>query len=419
MKLTKISLATIVALGAFSSIASATPLEEAIKNVDLSGYARYRYDVKTVKNDGGTKNNRNFAGATANYNDYSRARHRFTSVATFKAALDDNFFGVLSLRYNSFDGSGKTTAGTTSGKEDQTDTRSTFDVAQIYIGYKVGNTTVTAGRQTIGSYFTDDAIGTGLKVLNNDIQGLTLTAAAFDGLESGNKNGWGIDNELLEGYLNDKSANLYNVGAIGSYDPVSFQLWYSALVDYANFIAADLGVSFDLSQDVKIGAQAQYGHSDVDNKLRNRSQNNINDVNFYTLQLSSEFFGADASLGYVGWKVKDFKKGFVTLDDQGKFNDAGEEAFDYTNLRDRGNFLYGTLGYSFNDFRVGGDIVTGKIKDENGDKTKINEYVARADYKYSKKLKFATWYSYKTEKEENWDNREKEKTFRFEAKYSF
>ena len=38
MKLTKISLAALVALGAFSSVASATPLEEAIKNVLKDGY---------------------------------------------------------------------------------------------------------------------------------------------------------------------------------------------------------------------------------------------------------------------------------------------------------------------------------------------------------------------------------------------
>ena len=37
MKLTKVSLAALVALSVFSSVASATPLEEAIKNVDLSG----------------------------------------------------------------------------------------------------------------------------------------------------------------------------------------------------------------------------------------------------------------------------------------------------------------------------------------------------------------------------------------------
>ena len=49
MKLTKVSLAVLVALGAFSSVASATPLEEAIKNVDLSGFARYRYTNDHLK----------------------------------------------------------------------------------------------------------------------------------------------------------------------------------------------------------------------------------------------------------------------------------------------------------------------------------------------------------------------------------
>ncbi|MDR1976734.1 MAG: major outer membrane protein, partial [Campylobacteraceae bacterium] len=37
MKLTKLSLAAIVAVGALGSFASATPLEEAIKGVDVSG----------------------------------------------------------------------------------------------------------------------------------------------------------------------------------------------------------------------------------------------------------------------------------------------------------------------------------------------------------------------------------------------
>ena len=42
MKLAKISLAALVALGAFSTL-NATPLEEAIKDVDFSGFARYQY----------------------------------------------------------------------------------------------------------------------------------------------------------------------------------------------------------------------------------------------------------------------------------------------------------------------------------------------------------------------------------------
>ena len=109
MKIAKISLAALVALGAFSTVASATPLEEAIKNVDLSGYARYRYNNVTVKKANGVKDN-------------TTAHHQFKSEFSFKAALDDNFFGVLTLRYNSNDSS----AFNADGRSDRTDTTSPF-----------------------------------------------------------------------------------------------------------------------------------------------------------------------------------------------------------------------------------------------------------------------------------------------------
>ncbi|WP_086243128.1 major outer membrane protein [Campylobacter devanensis] len=44
MKLVKLSLAAIVAAGALTSVANATSLKEVIKNVDVSCYARYRFD---------------------------------------------------------------------------------------------------------------------------------------------------------------------------------------------------------------------------------------------------------------------------------------------------------------------------------------------------------------------------------------
>jgi hydrogenase-4 component I len=419
MKLTKISLATIVALGAFSSVASATPLEEAIKNVDLSGYARYRYDTSKTKKADGTKS-------------AHKATHRFTSVLSFKAALDDNFFGVMGLRYNSRDGSGKTKA-TQKDFYDQTDTKSTFAVSEIYLGYKAGNTTLTAGRQTLGTYFTDDMIGTGLKVLNSDIQGLTLAAVAFDDLEGGD-NGWGISNKLPDIVEENKaklgvtgsqaverilSNNLYGVAAIGSYDPVSFQLWYASLVDVANLIAADVSANFNVAQDVSVGVQAQYGHGDVDSGLRSLLKNALNDANLYTFQVSSSLYGADLALGYVGYKVKEYDVGLVTLDDQGSFNDAGEikGGLDYTALHDKGTFFYAKAGYKIDKVGLGVDLLSGSVKDEKGDKTKYNEWVARASYAYSKKLSFSSFYAYQTEKENSGKN--KENQFRFQAKYAF
>nr|ELR8893089.1 major outer membrane protein [Campylobacter coli] len=44
MKLVKLSLVAALAASAFS-VANATPLEEAIKDIDVSGVLRYRYDT--------------------------------------------------------------------------------------------------------------------------------------------------------------------------------------------------------------------------------------------------------------------------------------------------------------------------------------------------------------------------------------
>ena len=92
------SLATVVALGALSSVASATPLEEAIKDIDVSGFGRYRYDSRRVKPN--------------NADSISNATHRFTLDVNFKATLDDNFFSVVGIRYNSYDASGSHRGGT-------------------------------------------------------------------------------------------------------------------------------------------------------------------------------------------------------------------------------------------------------------------------------------------------------------------
>ncbi len=170
MKLTKVSLAALVALGAFSSVASATPLEEAIKNVDLSGYARYRYTNDYTKK----------STANAGTEKGSNAGHVFRMQTAFKAAIDDNFFGVLNLRYEAKDNSGDATTGT-----DKTNATDSFGVYEMYLGYKVGNTAITAGKQLLGTFYdAKDIAGTGIKVVNTDVPGLTLAAAAFDAIES-------------------------------------------------------------------------------------------------------------------------------------------------------------------------------------------------------------------------------------------
>ena len=405
MKLTKISLAALVALGAFSSVASATPLEEAIKNVDLSGFARYRYTNTHVKNSG---------PSYQKSDKESKANHEFRMITNFKAAIDDNFFGVIGLRYNATDNSGDAvTAGT-----DATDTTTPFRVHQFYLGYKAGNTTITAGKQEIGSYFTDDEVGTGIRVVNEDIEGLTLTALAFDALEGtqnfSNGELYEVETSFLKGY---DVGNLYAAGIAGAYDPINFQLWYGSLTNLAGVLAADVSANFAINNDVSLGARINYANSQVDKDAKNALA--YDDGNFYAGELSTSLYGFDLAAGYIGYKTQNYQDGkysIFTFEDQGGLIDTGEDVFDWTHAEGKGSFFYAKSAYNFDKFKVGLDYIKGHYK--TNEKTKIQQFVPRFAYQYSKKLAFSSFYAFTTEKEHDGDKERTDK-FRFEAKYSF
>ena len=424
MKLTKISLAALVALGAFSSVASATPLEEAIKNVDLSGFARYRYT--NDKKHGEFSNTKSESG--------SLAGHQFKAVANFKAAIDDNFFGVIGLRYNATDNSGDNTQndqGSQGIGTDKTNTTEPFRVHQFYLGYKAGNTTITAGKQEIGSFFTDDAIGTGVRVVNEDIEGLTLTALAFDAIEGDSVES---DGELYEitNNLNDYDAgNLYAAGIAGSYDPINFQLWYASLTNLADLLAADVSANFAINDDVSLGGRVNYINTTVDKSAKahlskaiseSNGVANYNDGNFYAGELTASLFGFDLRAGYMGWKVDNKGVTSFAFEDKGSLIDVGELTLDPTWADGKANLVYGTARYTFDKFTVGVDYIKGHIKHaaaagENG-KEKVEEVTPRFAYEYSKKLTFSSYYAFKTSKFAD-EAKNKEDQFRFEAKYSF
>ena len=426
MKLTKISLAALVALGAFSSVASATPLEEAIKNVDLSGFARYRY----------TNNKRTGEYSNTKTESGSLAGHNFKMVTNFKAAIDDNFFGVIGLRYNATDNSGDNTQGDQGSKgigTDKTNTTDPFRVHQFYLGYKIGGTTITAGKQEIGSYFTDDAIGTGVRVVNQDIEGLTLTGLAFDAIEGNDVESDGVLYGAT-GYLSTYDVgNLYAAGIAGSYSPIDFQLWYASLTNLADLLAADVTANFAINDDISLGGRINYVNSNADIDAKSfaplaksidasNGVANYNDGNFYAGELTASLFGLDARLGYMGWKVQDKGVTSFSFEDQGSLINVGELTLDHTWADGKANLIYATAGYTFDKFTVGADYIKGHIKHaaapgENG-KEKVEEITPRFAYAYSKKLTFSSYYAFKTSKFAD-EGKNKEDQFRFEAKYSF
>ncbi|EAH9824073.1 group 2 major outer membrane porin protein PorA [Campylobacter jejuni] len=410
MKLVKLSLVAALAASAFSA-ANATPLEEAIKDIDVSGVLRYRYESSNPWS------NANFGSGISGKQD-----HKYRAQVNFSGAISDNFKAFVQFDYNSQDGG--------YGADSISNTSDTLTVRQLYLTYTNEDvaTSVIAGKQQLNTIWTDNAIdglvGTGIKVVNNSIDGLTLAAFAMDSFNEASDTTVTItqDNSQkitgvqfnrgnpkgdsdVSGAL-DWSKNIYGAAAIGSYDiaggQFNPQLWLAYMSDNAFLYAVDAAYSTTIFDGINWTLEGAYLGNSLDSKLKDALLNQAANGNFFALRGSVELNGWDASLGGLYYGKKD-KVTLTTIEDQGNLGSllAGEEIF-YTNGSNlngdigRNIFGYVTAGYTFNEtVRVGADFVYGGTKTNIiGQGGKKLEAVARVDYKYSPKLNFSAFYSY-------------------------
>ncbi|EDO9632928.1 major outer membrane protein [Campylobacter coli] len=413
MKLVKLSLVAALAAGAFS-VANATPLEEAIKDIDVSGVLRYRYETSNEWSDiNGVAQNQG-SGISG------KQDHKYRAQLNFSGAIADNFKAFVQLDYNAQDGGYGKNNGSTTRLYDAANS-STLNVRQLYLTYTDENvaTSVILGKQQLNTIWTDNAIdglvGTGIKVVNNSIDGLTLAAFAIDSVNT-DEQGDGVffkNNSLTDAgdnspYL-DWSQNIYGAAAIGSYEvfngQLNPQLWLAYMSDNAFLYALDAAYNTTIFDGINWTIEGAYLGNSLDNKLEDRykvvNESTAGNGNFFALRGSVEVNGWDATLGGLYYGKKD-KVTVTVLEDQGNIGSllAGEEIF-YTKGSklngDTGRNIFGYVkaGYTFNEtVRVGADFVYGGTKTEDrsgGDKL---EAVARVDYKYSPKLNFSAFYSY-------------------------
>lgn len=391
MKLVKLSLVAALAAGAFS-VANATPLEEAIKDIDVSGVLRYRYETGNEWSDiNGVAPNE--GGSIS-----GKQEHKYRAQLNFSGAIADNFKAFVQLDYSAKDGGYGTNNGSTTRSSDNS---STLNVRQLYLTYTDENvaTSVILGKQQLNTIWTDNAIdglvGTGVKVVNNSIDGLTLAAFAVDSYNRDEQGG-----EL--GTVLNFSENLYGAAAIGSYEvfngQLNPQLWLAYMTDNAFFYALDAAYNTTIFDGVNWTLEGAYLGNSLDNERKDLGNGN---GNFFALNGSIEVNGWDATLGGLYYGKKD-KATVTVIEDQGNLGSllAGEEIF-YTkgsNLNgDTGRNIFGFVkaGYTFNEtVRLGADFVYGGTKTEAGNGGDKLEAVARVDYKYSPKLNFSAFYSY-------------------------
>lgn len=297
-------------------------------------------------------------------------------------------------------------------------------------------------------------MGTGLKVLNNSIDGLTLAAIAFDNIEndgdlannSGSYTQKNVDevtgNGITDAYGNKiEQNNLYGAAAIYSSEWFSAQTWYAHLQNVTSLWALDLAAKYDFSDDFSLRARLNVGGGHFTNQIRgyynkavtaalgaDRTKNESPLANTYmlgvNLGLTYEWFSADA--GFITYGKKG-KIGALSLESNAKYISSGEYVLDYTHFTGKHTAWFGKIGVKYDAYSLGldytYDYAKGAERYINGSDVKTDAFTIRAGYKYSDKLNFAAWWEIQNAKATYDDGRasikDKYSRFRFDARYDF
>lgn len=390
MKLVKLSLVAAFAVSSFS-IANATPLEEAIKDIDVSGVLRYRYEGANYS--GG----RVSSGGYSKRNMTSAQTHNFRAQLNFSGAIADNFKAFVQFDYASTDDGYRQ-------NNNLADTSTSPAVRQLYLTYTddATATSVIAGRQQLNTIWTDNTIdglvGTGLKVVNTSVDGLALSAFVVDSVNN--------DGDLSDGFgvVFDKG-NIYGAAATGSYDlgtgQLDPQLWLAYMNNVAFFYALDLAYNTNIFDNVNWNIEGAYLGNSENARLNGvRNSDAVGNGNLFGVKGGIEVNGWDFNLGGIFYGSKK-KFTLNTIEDTGNIGVlAGEEIFNtegsiLNGSLGRNTFGFLTGGYTFDEtVRLGADFVYGGTKTIDQSGGKKFEAVARVDYKYSPKLNFSAFYSY-------------------------
>ena len=280
-KIAKISLVAAIAVAGFTT-ANAQPLEEAIKNVDVTGSVVYRYN--DYKNDivGGTSTNtNNYKIATAlssKVNEDVKFNSRFVVGAPSSTGTGDAGFATLSSSENA----------------DQNVGVELTNANFAYTGVK--NTTVNVGKQGLTTPWTvatdingNEQTGTGILALST-VGPVTFAGAYFNQTNLGKSGGVladstvttntsyaitgtdGVHNAPLTGTVTIPTTSqtasigaldIATVGAIVVAGPVTIDAWYLDMQETFDTYTVGAKSSFDLAS-AKLGVDARYVSLNLD-----------------------------------------------------------------------------------------------------------------------------------------------------------
>ena len=388
--LKKLSLAALIAMGG-ASFASATPLTEAIKNVNFGGYLRVRIYHESDK-------------------DYT-TKWRTTALFKFSVPVSEE------LKFNTgyaFDWSINSNG--TAINEVNGETTSPAPAAgnvKFFLQYSKDNLTALVGKIPVPTPITSTGVGettgAGVLALYKVNPNLTIAAAGIDAM---------VGNDLY----NPNGKNVYTAGVLFNQDNVSAEAWYFN-VDDAIDSDIVLRATYKMPEN-GLALHADFATAELDDKNVETGAKIGADTTGVKLDKTQTYFNISATYAKdgvcakLGYAQTGEDGGIVALDSDSPIA-AVLPTEQKTGIADTADTsaIYGKVGYTVdaktNVFAAASVI---DASEDAGDKD-YNEYLVGVKYKYTKKMNVYAYYSIL-----DGDNGAKDKDnneARIEFKYSF
>ncbi len=282
-KITKLSLIATLALGSVS-FANAQALEQAIKNVDVSGTVTYRYN-DYEDTDG---------------KDTSSSSNLYKIALNAKAKVNDDV--VANTRFIVGADKGAAEVGLNTQKEG--DTQVGVSLSEVNFTYTgIANTAITLGKQGLATPFTvhrdsigNEQTGTGIVAVTN-VGPVTLAAAYFNQTNLGQDVGELSNTVGLHG-----DENIVFLSAMANFAGINVDASYVDVQDFFDAYTVGLSASYDLAS-VKLNPYARYSSLDLDDS------SNDNVLWKVGMRANMGIFGA-----HLGYGQTDKEGGVVALD---------------------------------------------------------------------------------------------------------
>ncbi|MDX4035675.1 major outer membrane protein [Aliarcobacter skirrowii] len=297
-KFTKLSLVAAVAVAGLSS-ANAKPLEEAIKDVDVSGTVTYRYDQSKKDKNPHTQSNNykiNF-NLSSKVNDYVKFNTRL-NAAKPGSPFSDNGFASLDSK---------------SGGDGNPEVR----VSHAYFGLTaIPNTTVNVGKQGLATPWTVATDNDGGEQTGTGIFSVTAVDKFVVGLAYFNQTN--IDKS--DAAVGSGAEDIYAATLQANYGIVNAEAWYLNTVDQFDTYTLAVHGKADLADNAKVGYEVRYvaleldGANKTDSLLRVAVDGKVGIVNARIAYTTTDKDGGvtaldtDAQNTSLGWKTNTLGK---------------------------------------------------------------------------------------------------------------